>query len=127
MSRSLFVLSSAALLTLAACSQQQWCIDRSMVETRRLSRLIAESEANLARGYRIEEITIMRHSWEPCGFRSDGRHEMCFEPDEDTITRNVPIDPAAEQRTLDNLKAKQASLAKPVASAVAECKRAYPE
>ena len=128
MSRSFFVLSSVLLLTLAGCSEQQMCINKATREVRTLDRLINESEMNLARGYRMEDETVMFHRFVVCGpVGQNGRPYMCFEPEEQTVQRPVPIDPTVEKRTLANMKAKRAALVKPVSASVAECKRVYPE
>ncbi|MFZ1663263.1 MAG: hypothetical protein WAT77_15025 [Paracoccaceae bacterium] len=128
MSRSFFVLSSVLLLTLAGCSEQQMCINKATREVRTLDRLINESEMNLARGYRMEDETVMFHRFVVCGpVGQNGRPYMCFEPEEQTVQRPVPIDPTVEKRTLANMKAKRAALVKPVSASVAECKLVYPE
>ena len=128
MSRSFFALSSVLLLTLAGCSEQQMCINKATREVRTLDRLINESEMNLARGYRMEDETVMFHRFVVCGpVGQNGRPYMCFEPEEQTVQRPVPIDPTVEKRTLANMKAKRAALVKPVSASVAECKLVYPE
>lgn len=128
MSRFAFALSSVLLLTLAGCSEQQMCINKATREVRTLDRLINESEMNLARGYRMEDETVMFHRWVVCGpVGNNGRPYMCFEPEEQTVQRPVPIDPIVEKRTLANMKAKRAALMKPASASVAECKRVYPE
>lgn len=128
MSRSAFALSSVLLLTLAGCSEQQMCINKATREVRTLDRLINESEMNLARGYRMEDETVMFHRWVVCGpVGNNGRPYMCFEPEEQTVQRPVPIDPIVEKRTLANMKAKRAALVTPASASVAECKRVYPE
>lgn len=130
-SRKIFL---ALLLPLAACgTPQQQCIRQGTGEFRKIDRMIAETEANLARGYSYQDQTIITHSWEPCfgGFDGlPGRRGfggMCMEPDETTIRRSVPIDPAAETRKLDFLKARRKELLPAASQTVASCKAAYPE
>lgn len=117
------------LAILAACgTPQEYCIRNATREVRTLDRLIAESEANLARGYAFEDSRIVRHVWVVCGRRHMGTApQMCFEPIEDTVRRPVAIDPAAEDRKRDNLRAKRAMLLQRAVSAVAACRAAYPE
>ena len=117
------------LAILAACgTPQEYCIRNATREVRTLDRLIAESEANLARGYAFEESRIVRHVWVVCEPRHVGTApQMCFEPIEDTVRRPVAIDPAVEGRKHDNLRAKRAMLLQRAESAVAACCAAYPE
>ena len=117
------------LAILAACgTPQENCIRNSTREIRTLDRLIAESDANLARGYRFEETPIIRHEWVICGPRQLGAPpEMCLESVEDTVRRPVAIDPAIETRKRDNLRGKRAALMKPAETAIAACRAAYPE
>ncbi len=128
------VLVSFVLLSLAACgTPQEQCIRRSTVELRKVERLIAETQGNLARGYAYEEDTITTHQWVACIAPGSGvagrpvRTTMCFEPETRTIRREVPIDPAAEERVLANLIAKRGQLAKAAEPAIAACRTAYPE
>ena len=117
------------IVLLAACgTPQENCIRNATREIRTLDRLIAESDANLARGYRFEETPIIRHEWVICGPRQLGAApEMCLESVEDTVRRPVAIDPAVETRTADNLRAKRAALQKPAEADIAACRVAYPE
>lgn len=122
------------LLFLVACgTPQEQCIRRGTTELRKIDRLIAETEGNLARGYSYEEHTIVTHEWVACfepGMGSYGHHArtgMCLEPDEETIRREVPIDPTVEARKLDNLKARRKDLLRAANEAVRSCKAAYPE
>lgn len=123
------------VLVLAACgTPQEQCISRNTSEYRTVSRLLAEVESNLARGYAWEEREYMRTEWDSCpvvvtdrkgrrsiGYRSCARNVM------DTERYRVPIDPASETRKRDNLAARKAELARPAAAAVDACKAAYPE
>ena len=117
------------LAILAACgTPQENCIRNSTREIRTLDRLIAESDANLARGYGFEETQILRHEWVICGPRQLGAApEMCLEPVADTVRRPVAIDPAVETRKRDNLRDKRAALLKRAEADIAACRAAYPE
>jgi hypothetical protein len=122
-------LTIAPLLLLLACgTPQQQCIRNATAQTRTLDRLIAESQANLARGYSFQTERRTRFDWVVCGpYRPDYGPNMCFEPVDDVVSVPKAIDPALEQRKLDNLLAKRAALAKSAARAVATCKATYPE
>jgi hypothetical protein len=122
-------LTLALLIPLLACgTPQQQCIRNATAQTRTLDRLIAASQANLARGYGYRTEQRTRFEWVVCGsYRRGYAPNMCFEPVEDTVTVPEAIDPALEQRKLDNLLAKRAALAKQTTNAIASCKATYPE
>jgi hypothetical protein len=123
-----------APLALVACgTPQEQCIRRETGELRKIERLIAKTEGNLARGYAYEYRDVTRWAWVACiapGPHTPGtrvRTQMCWEPQEDTVRDEVPIDPAAEKRKLAGLTERRAALAKAAAPAMAACKAAYPE
>jgi hypothetical protein len=121
----------ALTLVLAACgTPQERCIRSATQEVRTLDRLIAEAEANLARGYAYESHEVVRHVWTVCddhiGPRRHVRH-MCFEPVFRTVERPVAIDPQVEARKLDGLKERRAALARRATGEVAQCRAQYPE
>jgi len=127
------------LVLLAACgTPQEQCIRNNTGELRRIDRLIAETQGNLARGYSYQDQIIVTHEWVPCdgpGFGGPGfglggrptRTGMCIEPDEQTIRREVPIDPSVEARKLENLQARRKALLPAADRAVQACKATYPE
>ena len=125
--RSVFAFLPLAVL--AACgTPQENCIRNSTREIRTLDRLIAESDASLARGYSFEETRIFRHVWVRCSPRRLGvAPEMCHETVEDTVQRPVAIDPEVETRKLENLRAKRAILLKKAKIDIATCRATYPE
>ncbi len=119
-------------LILTACgTPQERCIRSATQETRTLDRLIAETEANLARGYAYESREVVRHVWTVCDdhIGPDRRHvrHMCFEPVFRTVERPVAIDPEVEARKLDGLKARRAALARRAAADVAQCRAQFPD
>lgn len=126
---------TAALLPLAllaACgTPQEQCIRRATGELRTVERLIAESEATLARGYGFETEERVRWNWVVCDRFTDGTGQyharMCWEPVRDTVRRPVAIDPAAEQRKLEGLRAKRAALQRAAEPQIAACRATYPE
>ncbi|MTD99422.1 hypothetical protein GIY56_03870 [Paracoccus sp. YIM 132242] len=129
----------AAIVTLpllvAACgTPQERCISQNTSEYRTVSRLLAEVEGNLARGYAWEERQVVRDRLTQCRtyVRDDkGRavvaYEPCWRDYVDTERYRVPIDPAAEQRKRDNLAARAAVLGNRAASVVQACRAAFPE
>lgn len=122
----------AVPLVLTACgTPQEQCIRANTRELRQVEALIAETEANLARGYGYQEYTVTDWDWEPC---YDGRTVppgqspgMCWQPYERTERKAVAIDPASEQRKLAALTARRKALVAQAAPAVAACKAQYPE
>ena len=127
-----FAAPLALTLILAACgTPQERCIRSATQEVRTLDRLIAETEANLARGYEYESREVVRHVWTWCNDyigrdRRPVRH-MCFEPVFRTVERPVAIDPEVEARKLDGLKTRRAALARRAAAGVAQCRAQFPE
>ena len=101
-------------------------------EVRALDALIAETEADIARGYSYESREVTRWAWVRC---YDGpyvpgqprRYTRCWEPYTDIVRKPVAIDPAAEARKLAALKSRRAALAGAATAAVEECRRLYPE
>lgn len=123
------------VLIVAACgTPQEQCISRNTSEYRTVSRLLAEVEGNLARGYAWQEREVTRPEWDDCPVvvrdkkgNSGVLYRPCLRNTVDTERYRVPIDPAAETRKRDNLLARKAALARPAAAAVDACKAAYPE
>ncbi len=118
------------LAALAACgTPQEQCIRRATQEVRTLDQLIAETEANLARGYAYEEREVVRHVWQRCDdFIGQIPHRrMCLEPVFDTVKRPVAIDPEVETRKLEGLKSRRAALVKSAQAEIAACRAKYPE
>lgn len=133
MTRNLILLAPLALL--AACgTPQEQCIRGNTSELRTLTRLLAETEGNLSRGYAWGERQTWETEWQDCRRirrDRDGNARVYYEP----CLRNVPvterfrvpIDPQIETRKRDNLAAKvreQEARAKQVITA---CQKAYPE
>lgn len=123
-----------AVLTLAACSPRQLCIDAATRDLRVLTRLIAETEANLQRGYALEEVTETRTRWvicdpgEPATETSPGRPpQRCLDDVDYTVTRPRAINLTEERQKLISMKEKQKQLNRAAAPAVAQCKIEHPE
>lgn len=122
-------------LLVAACgTPQERCISQNTSEYRTVSRLLAEVEGNLARGYAWEERQVVRDRLTQCRTylrdtkgRAVVAYEPCWRDYVDTERYRVPIDPAAEQRKRDNLAARQNALGQRAASAVQACQAAFPE
>ncbi len=122
-------------LLLAACgTPQEQCIARENRDLRVVTRLIAETQGNLARGYAFEEYTTYSTEFVRCGFFPDDgnpatapRPRLCRERVPETERRPVAIDLGAEQRKLDSLLVKRRDLELRSTQVIAACKEAYPE
>lgn len=133
MTRKLVLLLPLALL--AACgTPQERCIRGNTREYRALSSLLAETEANLARGYAWEEREVMRTRVDFCRRPvrdEDGNVRMvtysCWRDVIDTERYRVPIDPAAERRSRDYLAQKLERESARAKQVVSQCRAAYPE
>jgi hypothetical protein len=131
-----------SLLLLTACgTPQEQCINSVTRDMRVVDRLIAETEANLARGYANEEVTVYLPQWVTCSRPHHHRPpvdvedpeakppmpQLCLENVPQTTRRAVAIDLAAERAKLDGLKAKRKQQAAAAAPAIAQCKADNPE
>jgi hypothetical protein len=117
-----------ALCALASCAtSREACLRAATAELATLDRLIAETEANLARGYAIAREPYTTTTLEFCV--GTGRLGGAFDvglrycPDVETRYRDRPvaIDPAAERRKLAQLRARRAAEAERAAARQAAC------
>ena len=138
MFKPILILPTFALL--AACgTPQEQCIARETRDLRVVDRLIAEAEGNLGRGYAFEDVVISRTVWVTCAplpvpppvegapVPPPVNPRLCLDDRDETITRPVAIDLAAEQSKLAGLKAKRKQLATAGDRSIAACRKAYPE
>lgn len=123
----------APLLVLTACgTPQEQCIGGATRDMRVVDRLIGETEANIARGYGYEEVTVFMPEWVDCTPRPTTANpapprQMCFEDVPQTSRKAVALDLNAEAAKLKSLKAKRAQQAKAAEAAIRQCKAQYPE
>ncbi|MTH77411.1 hypothetical protein [Paracoccus aestuariivivens] len=123
------------VLILTACgTPQERCIGRNTSEYRTVSRLLAEVEGNLARGYAWEERQVVRTEVDDCPYffvDRDGNRRVayrtCLRDVTDIERYRVPIDPASETRKRDNLVERKKALTPSAVNAVNTCKAAFPE
>ncbi|MFV0410463.1 MAG: hypothetical protein ACK5LJ_12465 [Paracoccus sp. (in: a-proteobacteria)] len=123
------------LSLLAACgTPQENCIRRNTHEYRVLSSMLAETEANLARGYAWHEREVVRTRMDFCDrafHDKDGNIRVmqysCMRDVVETERYRVPIDPAVEERKRANLSEKLKAESARAEAVVAQCKAAYPE
>ncbi|MCX7888642.1 MAG: hypothetical protein N2422_02785 [Rhodobacteraceae bacterium] len=107
MRRILF--AAAALSLLSACEEPPAaCNSAAARELATVDRLIAETRADIARGYRLETAPPANVAFCVGGQNNNVGLSFCSDG---ARTRKVPIDPAAEKRKLDNLEARRSALA----------------
>lgn len=115
------------LLALTACaSPQERCIAAATQDLRVVSGFIAESEANIARGYAIGTRLTTEKDRVKC-VDPDGNETTCLVrvPVEKSV--RVAIDLDAEKAKLASLKRKQAELRQSANTAISQCKQSHPE
>jgi hypothetical protein len=125
-------------LFLAGCgTPQERCISSVTRDLRVVDRLIAESEADLARGYAYVSETVFVPVWGYCTGPvlvrpRDGSApvlvpgQMCWDDRPQTVRRPVAIDPAAEKRKLAGLQDQRKKLIARAEPAIAQCRASYP-
>lgn len=141
-------------LSLAACSTpQERCVADATHDLTVVTTLANRLQADLARGYGLQDTQIVTPMWRPCGFPGgfggwdgqqrphgdhDGDHgggrpsrpsapDMCMDDVVQTVQTPVAIDLVATQRQLDALRRKQAELSRAAAPLIAQCQAQYPE
>lgn len=129
----------AGMAMLAACgTPQEQCIRMNAHDLWTVNRLVAETEANLARGYAYVSVEETHPAWVICDYYPapppgpGGKPRpplprYCFDDVTQTVQKPVAIDVAAEKRKLADLKRKQAELSRAAAPVVAACQAKYPE
>lgn len=121
-----------ALVLLAACgTPQEQCINRSTRDLRIIDKLIAETEANIERGYAYERTPVRENYWDYCPQRQltgapPVPMRLCLKERVIFVDRPKAIDLEEEARKLASLKAKRKELARIAEEAIALCKAEYP-
>lgn len=122
-----------ALLVLAACgTPQEQCIGQNTRDLRVITGLVAETEANLARGYGLETVVKLRKDYVDCTAAPTAENptpqpSMCWVDEPYETTQPVALDLNAERAKLTSLRQQQQSLAKQAETIVAQCQALYPE
>ena len=126
------ILTTVLVLLTACGTPQQRCIGAVTRDIRVVDMLIAETEANLARGYAFEDTVEFRKEFVDCGVAPSDENP---DPPVQKCLRDVPyesrqpvaIDLNAEAAKLASLRQKRAAQGASVAPAIAQCQQAYPE
>lgn len=128
-------LALLSLLILTACgTPQEQCINRNTRDLRTIQSLVNETQANITRGYAIEEYTVYIPVWQICDIQPPAvagqpapPPRYCFEQEPQTRTRPKAIDLRAEGAKLDSLLERRDQLARAAEPVIAQCKAQYPE
>ena len=124
-----------ALLILTACgTPQEQCINRNTRDLRTMQKLVDETQANITRGYAIEEYTAWVPVWQICEVPAAAAAgepapppRYCFEQEPETRTRPKAIDLRAEAAKLESLLQRRDELARAAEPVIAQCRAQYPE
>lgn len=135
MTRNIAFVALSLPLLLAACgTPQERCIRKYTSEYRYVSRLLAETEANLARGYSWQEREVTRSYWGTCreyDRDDDGNVTVNLVSCERDVTVTerfrVAIDPVVEERKRENLSRIKTRLAPEAETYVEACQKAFPD
>lgn len=118
-------------LIIAACATpREQCINDVTRDLRVVSGLVAETQANIQRGYAVAETQEVRSIQSTCtGVNEDGSTFVFPCEETETIDRQVPvaIDLNAEQAKLNSLLERQSILQRNADAAVAQCVAIHPE
>lgn len=118
-----FVLGTATILTGCATSEER-CRSQATRDLATIDTLIAETEANLARGFTTEREVSTRSGVSFCAgsYRSSVGVSFCSGDRYVERERAVAIDRETEQRKLNDLKERRAEIEPRTAQAVAACR-----
>ncbi|HBZ45101.1 MAG TPA: hypothetical protein DEO85_13820 [Maritimibacter sp.] len=119
-------LAALALVTLAACSEQDMCIYRATQDLKTAERRISTLEGNVARGYAIHR-SQERITYTGVCYDKAGDPYECPKTRWETVETPVSIDVPDQRRQLSDLRAQIPALTRAAANAQAQCRQAYPE
>ncbi len=109
----------AAVLCLTACATpKERCLLQAQPDLTEIDALIAETEANLDRGYALEQGPI---STVGVAFCTGSTARICIGGQSDIAGRPIAVDPDAEARKLKNLRERRVELQTRAADAMSAC------
>ncbi len=115
------------ICALAACaSPYDRCVSEATRDANTLSALIAETEANIGRGFAIDEQIEPSISYQYC-FNRRGVWTLCRERTIRTKEVPVAIDLAAEERKLEGMREKLAQLKAQAGRDIRTCRAQFPD
>ncbi|MBK5926737.1 hypothetical protein [Rhodobaculum claviforme] len=121
------VIVALGLVALAGCATPyERCLSPATGQLRTIDALIAETEANIARGFALEQVRDVRFDLVPC-YDIDGMVRFCREPVAIERSRPVAIDRTVEAGKLQSLRARRAELTMELSVLRADCRARHPE
>lgn len=118
------------LLLTACATPREACLDEVNREVRVLDKLIEQTQANLARGFAVEERQEVRTRRTFCTGKNEDGSTFRFRCEEtDTVTRTIPvaIDLNAERAKLASLEQRQRQNISNAEAGIAQCIARFPE
>jgi hypothetical protein len=118
------------LLAVACATPREACIGQASRELGVVNALIAETQANLSRGYGVETRQEIVTTEKTCTVTNPDGSVVRFPCDEvETRDRRVPvaIDLNVEQAKLRSLQQRQAQMRSQTNAAIGQCIATYPE
>ena len=110
----------AAALGLAACATPaERCISNATDDLSALDAEIAETQANIARGYRFDDSVNVTLGAEFCS--STGNVRLCLGGDKELPKRKIPINVSDERAKLASLERQRASRVERMERELAAC------
>lgn len=120
-----------ALLALAACATpQETCISSANRDLRVINGLIAETRANIERGFAVNEVQEVVSVRDTCKGKTETGEEFtfsCNRPETVTNREPVAIDLNAEKAKLESLEQRQLQLQANQQAVIAQCRAQFPE
>ena len=129
MLRPLLLLSLPLILTACATPREQ-CLSEASREARINARLIAETQANIDRGFAVRREDRLREVRTTCRGETESGEAVITRCEEVRVTPvrvPVAIDLNAERAKLNSLMQRRAEIAARTDAAVAQCRTLYPE
>ena len=115
-----------AILVLAGClAPREQCEAAATRDLRTLNALIAETEANVNRGYAEEWVTVRDEVYRPCR-DANGNIVGCWVPVYERQRRAEAIDLDAERAKLSSMLRKREELRSVTQQALRQCRATYP-
>lgn len=116
------MLFGATLVSACTDAARDQCLRAAVAEVRTIDRLVADTEAGLARGYGIDRETVPYLERRRC---ADGGG-TCLYTETEIVTTPKTIDPASETRRLALLRERRAAAVPRALDHIAGCKERYP-
>ena len=128
MIRSIPLLPRAALLVLSACQTPlEQCLSQADAPAADLRAQLAERNANLTRGYRLDQRIVTMPEFRLCAVPGSTQTVMCTEWVDTVHTQRTPIDPRVEAEAIALLERQLERAGRQAAQEARTCRATYPE